>query len=356
VALTRAKKHLQVSFAASDNLGKPLEQSLFIDEISLPDDRIQKRVSQEDLMLHMQWAMEPVPDVRIELANHQWIERLLLQFNMSATTLSKYLRCPLSFYYENILRAPFQKNDALAFGSAVHTALERMFKSMKENNGIFPQKEDVLAFFATAMYIDRSCFTQVQYDRRMEQGRTIITEYYDKYIDSFSKEVEVELKINRYLLDGVPVTGKIDKLELEGDSCIVIDYKTGDPDRSANISGPNDKDPIGGDYWRQMVFYKLLLENYQEKSWKVKTGIFDFIEKSKKTNQYRRIEVPVFADDEDIVRKQLKDSYTAIMNHEFDKGCGEPGCNWCNFAKQYQLVRPADMSPVISNAAQRSEV
>ncbi|MCD6064271.1 MAG: UvrD/REP helicase, partial [Flavipsychrobacter sp.] len=100
VALTRARKHLQVSFAACDNQGKPLEHSLFIDEISAAEERIQKAVPEHDLMRHMQWAMEPVSEVRIELANHQWIEKLLLQFTMSYTTLSKYLNCPLSFYYE----------------------------------------------------------------------------------------------------------------------------------------------------------------------------------------------------------------------------------------------------------------
>ena len=39
---------------------------------------------------------------------------------------------------------------------------------------------------------------------------------------------------------------------------------------------PNEKDPLGGDYWRQMVFYKLILENYEERTWKVGLGLFDF--------------------------------------------------------------------------------
>jgi DNA helicase-2/ATP-dependent DNA helicase PcrA len=294
-------------------------------------------------MRHMQWAMEPVSEVRIELANHQWIEKLLLQFTMSYTTLSKYLNCPLSFYYEYILRVPFQKNDALVFGSAVHAALERMFDIMKENNGVFPPKEDVTRIFAAEMYREQSSFTKVQFERRMEQGLTALNEYYDKYISEFWKEVEIEYKVSRYMLDGVPVTGKIDKIECHEDGCVVVDYKSGDPDRSAGTytNGPNEKDPNGGDYWRQMVFYKLLLENNPDKTFKFKTGIFDYIEKGKKTNQYKRVEVHVFATDEEIVRKQLKDAYVRIMNHDFDKGCGEEDCNWCNFAKQYQLVRPA---------------
>ncbi|MCD6063617.1 MAG: ATP-dependent helicase, partial [Flavipsychrobacter sp.] len=197
--------------------------------------------------------------------------------------------------------------------------------------------------FAAEMYREQSSFTKVQFERRMEQGLTALNEYYDKYISEFWKEVEIEYKVSRYMLDGVPVTGKIDKIECHEDGCVVVDYKSGDPDRSAGTytNGPNEKDPHGGDYWRQMVFYKLLLENNPDKTFKFKTGIFDYIEKGKKTNQYKRVEVPVFATDEEIVRKQLKDAYVRIMNHDFDKGCGEDDCNWCNFAKQYQLVRPA---------------
>jgi DNA helicase II / ATP-dependent DNA helicase PcrA len=122
-----------------------------------------------------------------------------------------------------------------------------------------------------------------------------------------------------------------------------VDYKTGDPDKSSakNLAGPNEKEPLGGDYWRQMVFYKLLIENYEERNWRVSTGKFDYIQKSK-TGAYRQFTVPVVPADEEVVRGQIKDSYSRIMNHEFDKGCGDEKCHWCNFAKRYELVRTND--------------
>ena len=342
VAITRAKKHLQVSFALNDNLGKGLSASLFIDEISTPGDRITQAVSSEEILKHMEWALTPVPEVRIKMANAEWIERILQQFIMSYTALSKFLHCPLAFYYETILKVPFQKNDALAFGSAVHHALERMFLDMKHNKGTFPDKEHVLGAFNSALYSEASSFTPIQFERRMEQGHTLLTEYYDRYVTTFHKDVEIEFKVPRYLLDGVPVTGKIDKIEITGDTCKVIDYKTGDPDKSATplTSPPNDKDPLGGDYWRQMVFYKLLLENLEEKPRKVTLGMFDFIQKSK-NGEYKQIVVPVYAQDEQIVRGQIRDVYSRIMNHEFDRGCGKENCHWCNFARRYELIRPA---------------
>jgi len=343
VALTRAKKYLQVSFAINDNAGKALETSVFVDEICAPEERVRETVPEEQIVKHLEWALQPVPDIRVKMANGEWIERVLQQFIMSYTQLSKFLRCPLAFYYETILKVPFQKNDALAFGSAVHSALERMFKEMKLNNGVFPAKDEVIKFFDRAMYNESASFNIVQLDRRTEQGHDLIEQYYDHYIGTFHKDVEIEYKVPRYLLDGVPVTGKIDIIELHGDTCKVVDYKTGDPDKSgnANLAPPNEKEPMGGDYWRQMVFYKLILENYEERSWKVTLGMFDYVQKGK-DGKYQQKVVPVFAQDEEIVRKQVKDAYTSIMNHEFDRGCGKETCHWCNFARRYELIRPME--------------
>lgn len=343
VALTRAKKHLHVSYALHDNAGKALEHSAFIDEISTAEEREQHKVPQEAIMRHLEWAMQPVPDVRIKIANAEWIERVLQQLTMSATNLAKFLRCPLEFYYETILRVPMQKKDAFAFGIAVHYALERMFIDMKRAHGVFPTKEEVLNSFRSELFREGSGMGQVQYERRLEQGIDLLNAYYDHYINTLHKDVEVELKVPRYYLDGVPVTGKIDKIELYADGCIVVDYKTGDPDRSAaaNLAPPNEKAPLGGDYWRQMVFYKLLLENYEERNWQVKSGAFDYVQQPK-SGDHKHYVVPMFKQDEDIVRAQLKDAYGRIMNHEFDKGCGKEECHWCNFARRYELIRRED--------------
>lgn len=344
VALTRARKHLYVSYALEDNNGKPLETSLFVDEISAHDERMKHNVAPADLMKHIEWAMAPVPEVQVELANHEWVEQFLKQLSMSYTNLSKYQRCPLAFYYESVLRVPFLKSDALSFGSSVHYALERAFKVMKENGGNFPGKEEWIESFEYYMFREQESFTPQQFERRQEQGRQVISDYYDNYLHQFSKNIEVEFKIPRYYLDGVPVTGKIDKMEFEGNECVVVDYKTGDPDKAANAktAPPNDKEPLGGEYWRQMVFYKLLIENYADRNWQVKMGMFDFVEKGHTSGEFKRVYVPVFPKDEDIVRQQLKDAWARIMNHEFNKGCGKEDCHWCNFARRYELVRPSE--------------
>ena len=341
VALTRAKAMLHVSYSIQTNEGKDLSGSLFIDEISKPEERVKHVVPAESMIAHLAWAMEPVPDVRIELANRAYINRSLQSLTMSYTNLSKYLRCPLAFYYECILKVPTLKGEALSFGSAVHNALERYFKEMKAAGGVFGPKEDLIRFFEASFYYEGDALTKLEYERRLEQGRTVLSDYYERNRAGWTTNAEIEYKVTRYYLDGVPVTGKIDKLEFDGDTCIVIDYKTGDPDRSVkeHIARPHEDKPEGGDYWRQMVFYKLLIENAPDLRWHVRLGRFDYVEPGRKSGEWKVVDVPVFELDETIVRAQLKDSYARIMNGDFDTGCGKPDCHWCNFARKHELVR-----------------
>jgi DNA helicase II / ATP-dependent DNA helicase PcrA len=340
VAVTRAKKHLYLSYAEHDNAGKSLTASRFIDEVSEAGARHHCQVPATDILEQLKLSLEPVKEARIKLANGEWIDKALQQFTMSYTTLSKYLRCPLTFYYENILRVPFQRSDALGFGSAVHTALERLFLDMKARKGTFPDKAQFMEYFEKAMYRESPAFTSLQFDRRMEQGRTILDAYYDHIVPGFRMEVglEIELQVPRYILAGVPVTGKLDRVEIDADHCTVVDYKTGDPEKAVagKLSQPSEKDPQGGDYWRQAVFYKLLIENYKDRNWKVDASYFDFVQPTK-AGDFKRVYIPVHKQDEEVVLGQLTDTYARIMNHEFSQGCGKEDCHWCNFTKRYEI-------------------
>lgn len=354
VAVTRAKKYLQVSYALRDNAGKDLEASQFVSEIN-PEAQLAAEqqiafTEEQELIQHIGWALKPVPPVNINLARKELLERRLESFVLSASTLNSYLKCPVSFYYEQILRIPTAKSDALAFGISIHYALEKLFKKMQDHpDKRFPPKEEMISDFEKMLWREQDAFTELQYKRRKELGGQILGQYYDQYINSFNKIVSVERNFNHIQVAGVPIKGKIDKIEFDGSDCTVVDYKTGNPEYSQKkeLLGPNEKDPAGGNYWRQMVFYKILLEASPEarlKGWKMKAGIFDYIEKDEKKQEYIRYTVPITLDDVAIVKTQIKDAYTRIINHEFDKGCGKDDCTWCNFVRTNELALPLPLN------------
>lgn len=69
----------------------------------------------------------------------------------------------------------------------------------------------------------------------------------------------VERNIRGVVYNGVPLKGKLDKLEFNGKEVNVVDYKSGNIDNAIpKMKAPHEKDPNGGDYWRQAVFYKIL--------------------------------------------------------------------------------------------------
>jgi DNA helicase II / ATP-dependent DNA helicase PcrA len=150
-----------------------------------------------------------------------------------------------------------------------------------------------------------------------------LNNYYDKYILLFNKIVAIERNIRNVVVRDVPLKGKLDKLEFDGKSVIVVDYKTGDPN--------------GGDYWRQAVFYKILVDNYSAKDWKVVSTEFDFIEPDKKKN-YRKEKVIITPADITTVTEQITSTWQKIQERDFYTGCGKEDCHWCEFVKTNNLA------------------
>jgi len=340
VALTRAEQHLIISYSSYKNDGKELEPSMFIAEIldqqQLPVEKvfIDENVLGEFIALQFGEAIAP----EIEEIEKEFVNRLLERFVMNVTALNNYLKCPLEFYFKNLIRIPSPKNEATEFGSSIHYANEQLFRKMQNNNEQFPSKEEFIKDFEWYMHRHRESFTKEQFDRRLEYGHDVLGNYYDKYIHSWNKIVAIERNIRNIIVNEVPLKGKLDKLEFDGKSVNVVDYKSGDPDKAkSKLQPPSDKDPHGGDYWRQAVFYKILVDNYEQKSWKVVSSEFDFVEPDKK-KVYKKEKIFITPQDIDIVCEQIKTVWDKIQNHDFYVGCGKEDCHWCNFVKTNKLT------------------
>ncbi len=242
----------------------------------------------------------------------------------------------MAFYYENILRVPAAKNDAMTFGSAVHFALKRLFDKMQQSDkNQFPSKEEYLKDFLWEMERNKNSFTDQQFKRRKELGEQMLPAYYEKYVNTWNKIVKTEFNIRNVEMDGIPINGKLDKLEFDRFDVNVVDYKTGSVEYGLKkLNPPDDKDPLGGDYWRQVVFYKILMDNFRPKKWTMVSGEIDFIEKDeKKTKDFVKVKANISPEDIKFVKNQIKEPWQKIMNHEFTEGCRDENCYWCNFVK-----------------------
>jgi len=327
-----------ISYPIKDEKGRALERSAFIGDILVDSDVTERKAQIDEAMLteylELQYLAKALPE--ITLIDKKYIDRLLENYSLSVTHLNNYLDCPIKFYYQNLIRVPAAKSESMAFGSAIHTTLQALFEKMRANNNIFQSKEAMLDDYRGAMYRNRESFTKEQYQRRIEYGEKILPAYYDFYFNKWNKIVIVERAIRNVEVDGIPLNGKLDKLEFNGKLVNVVDYKTGRYDNARKkLKRPGEGEPNGGDYWRQAVFYKILLDNQKSNEWQAVSTEFDFIEPVK--DEYKKEKIDITVEDIEIVTSQIHDTWEKIHNHEFSKGCGKEECHWCNFIKDNEL-------------------
>jgi DNA helicase-2/ATP-dependent DNA helicase PcrA len=130
--------------------------------------------------------------------------------------------------------------------------------------------------------------------------------------------------------DGLTLNGQIDKLEIgpDGRSVCAVDYKTGRPKSRQHILG-GLKAAGSGDYFRQLVFYKLLLDKFEAGEYRVEAGLLDFIEPDEK-GRYHQEKFELTDAHVSDLKNQIKAVVAEILNLEFfRRGCEKPDCEFC---------------------------
>jgi DNA helicase II / ATP-dependent DNA helicase PcrA len=335
VAITRAKQCLSISFANKDNNGKEQEASQFVGEILADTDlRLQHPHVSEDVMTEFiatQFSETDHP--KIELLDKNYINLLLQNYTLSVTHLSNYLDCPLRFYFQCLIRVPSGKSPSATFGQAVHWALNRIFKMLKDNADEFPPAENFMKEFRWYMYRNRDSFTKEEFKLRVDYGEKILPAYYNQNVGVWNKIAVTERSIKNVEVEGVPIKGNLDKIEFHGKQVTVVDYKTGKLKYAKDkFLRPTNDEPNGGDYWRQAVFYKILIDNDRTIDWEVVSTLFEFVEPVSE-GEYHKEKIVIAPEDINEVTGQIKSVYQKIMAHDFNTGCGKKECDWCHFVK-----------------------
>jgi DNA helicase-2/ATP-dependent DNA helicase PcrA len=334
VALTRAEEFLYISYYRFTNEQKEVERSLFVEETGLNAELIQ--VSNENL-LQYQLTLASAGSATIQLPNRDYLKSRIENLVFSHSLMNEYLKCPLSFYFNKILLMPSAKNDTLTFGNAIHKSMELLFKKMLEQGGRFPEVEYVVEKFEWFMHKERESFTDIQFKNKMHLGREVLTAYYNTHISQWHKQVDLEYRISGVQIEGVPCIGFADKIEWHDQGAVVIDYKSGQVENSVKELNPPKADDNGGSYWRQMYFYKLLLDaDSARRRVNMTRGEFHFVEKNKQ-GRYEVKRIDIMPEYLSWMRHKIKEVYAKIQNLEFNQGCNEDDCRWCNFVKQNQI-------------------
>jgi len=350
VAMTRAERQLTISYAEHRDDGKDLGPSQFVDEILSVHDIKTKKINLlegviNDFQVHTLLQMNK----EAKLIDDELIDRVLEKYVLSVTGLNKYMKCPMTFYFESILKVPTARAKYAGFGRAIHLAFQIFYQEINEQKN--PGLDTLISNFKFGMKNHRSHFTGQEFEDMSNYGEQVLEKYFNKFLKGkdFLPEYGLEVKIDKAEYNGVPIKGVLDRVDILKDSVTVTDYKTGkfeNPNNKKKLSSPSDRNIDGGDYWRQIVFYKLLLDSDKKFNWEMSAGYVDFVEPKRNTDTFSKQNKYIVSQESiDIVGEQINEAWQGIQNHDFNKLCDEEECNWCNFVRNdyvFDLNDPLD--------------
>ncbi|TNE47110.1 MAG: ATP-dependent helicase [Bacteroidetes bacterium] len=335
VAMTRARRQLHLSFAQTGENGKALIQSRFVEETGLVPE--QQQVPRELLLeTQAQLLLEADPPA-VYLPEPVAFEELLHNFALSVTALNRYLRCPLAFYYEDFLKIPGTMSEAAAYGIVMHAALQQFVLKMKAApDRQFPSAEALIRLFDTEMNRQRGHFSKNNFAQRLALGRANLRRIHIEQIPYWRKRAIVERRFDRVELEGIPLSGVIDKIEWLHDQTIrLTDYKTGTPD-SRKTAPPDDRQPLGGDYWRQMAFYKILLDRARIYPEPVSKTVIAWLEPDRR-GTFPMEEITFTTAQIQFVESLIRDTWQQIRAGKFSPGCEREDCVWCRMHRWKEM-------------------
>lgn len=350
VGITRAEQSLTLTYALQNYEEKPLLPASYLTELA--DQNMVKlvtpQVNIEQILAYQTTILGNTDKPSVKETELALLDLYLAKYKLSVTHMNNYLECPLKFYYSNFLRVPMAKNAAMEFGSAMHYALEKYYGDMLENNQQFPPIEKAYDYYTWFLKTRQEIFTAKEFKNYLEYGKKTLKAYFDKYLETANRNVKLEKYITT-VYNGIPLSGICDKLEFTNHNINVVDYKTGKysnskskykkfnkPGEKLNKDTPDYVAEYGGDYWRQAVFYKILLENDLEyQNYNVASSEFDFIEQEKDAFETEKIDI--LPEHVSIVKEQILQVYENIQAKNFT-GCGKPDCKWCEFEQNKQAL------------------
>jgi len=343
VAVTRAEKYLFISYPNMTNEGKPMEPSQFVEEFrsTLQIEASPVLLTEEEKIHFSSLRFGIIKKPVLAQFENDFITRQLEKFVMNVTALNNYLDCPLKFYYNTLIRVPSAKSEAAEFGSAVHAALSDFLNEMMDNK-TYPDKSFLIQHFIFHLRNRREVFSSESLQRFLEHGQTILDKYFEHYYNPapIGDFIASELSLSKVVVDNIPLKGFTDKVQFWHNDIVITDFKTGSLSKSlkrGDFDLPGSaRHPDGGNYWRQAVFYKILIDNLPNKKWKVLHTQFDYVEPNNK-NQFDLYRVNITDEHIETVKQQIVKTWHKIQNREFYTGCGKPECVWCNFVKTNKL-------------------
>lgn len=328
VAITRAKEFLVMTNSIQDFNGKTVARLGYLDEQR--DEKAPTQLSpylpadKQDIILHYD---DFNLDTHLANAQKSWVAayqvlspnlKLILQqrlenYRLTASDLTAFIDIiyagPQQVYQRRILCAPDEPlTMQIAYGNLVHTVFEQI-----TSQGITDEA-------ALQLFIDKTAelpLTAHEIAELQAKGQHDLPIALREFRDILRHEhakAELSLSSERPVLDGIPLTGKLDHVEIDSKAKTIeiYDFKTGNfhPEKWQSH-------PTLYKYMLQLGLYKLLLNlSPSYRSYKVTKGHILFVSPDQEGKVYDKVYEYNDADEADL-KKLVKSVYHQITSLDF---------------------------------------
>jgi len=359
VALTRAKKHLLISRHEEDQSGKLLTPLRFIDELD------EKLISNKTITPKIREGADKSlrgEKQKNDLEKIEYAKNVILEKGISVTALNHFIECPSKFFYKSILKLPEAPNPTSEKGNAMHEAMRRVWnltpgpspinrrgeRDTDESSFGFPSpdqgeggqrpggvieqtikntvteyfKHSPLPLFEKETILNELLADAPKVARELElhfkqEGR-VATE---SWVETFFTHQQTEFRIH----------GKLDVILEQDKKVLIYDYKTKKAMSVNAIKGETASED--GGYFRQLVFYKMLLENKENYKNKEIEPALVFIRPDEK-GRCPTVSLPIEKSDIEEVEDHLKNLIDSVWSSSLlTSDCSDPDCKYCKYKK-----------------------
>ncbi len=253
VAVTRAKQSFTATSYSLNEKGEKILASPLL--ASLPVIEIDKPIvnSKEVLESNLRWPALSAQNEKAMLSER------LSSYSLSPTGFIDFLNIaeagPQSFKERQLLRLPHPRSLAGSYGTAIHGALETAQRLVNTSKLTV---EPVIDRFESEL--SKQHLAPNDFERFMKRGETLLPLLLKESDQLLPKGGQSEQKISDIVIGRAKLNGKLDRIDKNGSSVIIGDYKTGKPLKSFETKDQTKAVKA----WRhktQLLFYTLLVKN-----------------------------------------------------------------------------------------------
>lgn len=341
VALTRARETVSISWSREGQDGRERLPSQFIEEIDPAQREVGNSKEIEKEYGNMP-AFNFIPKIEspVSITDPEYLKNLFLEQGLSVSAINNYLECPWKYFFVSLIRLPQSPTRHQIYGTAVHETLRAFFNKYREENDM-GRKEFLDLFLYN---LTKHPLSSADFKALCEKGRKSLGGYYDSYRNTWPRNLITEFSIGGVPLPvvsprgsaEVTLKGRLDKVEFLSDTEVhIVDYKTGKAKSRNEILGKTKN--ADGNYYRQLVFYKLLLSldpstrfgAGKTKKYEMQSGELDFTEPDEKM-RYKKERFEISDREVAELKNFITKVATEILTLAFwNKKCGEKNCHYC---------------------------